>query len=59
MPDILENDKVRRRMPSLERRVSELQSGDMRVSLIGTVVDKQETRIVLDDGSYSGYGKAR
>lgn len=51
MPDILENDRVRRRMPSLERRVSELQSGDMRVSLIGTVIDKQETRIVLDDGS--------
>ncbi|UCD07338.1 MAG: replication protein RepA [Candidatus Aenigmatarchaeota archaeon] len=51
MPDIPENDRVRRRMPSLERKVSELQPGDMRVSLIGTVIDKQKARIVLDDGS--------
>ena len=51
MPENQESDRSMRRMPSVERRVSELKSSDMRVSLIGTVIDKQENRIVLDDGT--------
>lgn len=51
MPDAMESDRTRRRMPSVVRKVSDLKPADMRVSLIGTVIDKQENRIVLDDGS--------
>ncbi len=51
LPDSQENDRVKRRMPSVERKVSDLKPGDMRVSLIGTVIDKQGNRIVLDDGT--------
>jgi uncharacterized protein YdeI (BOF family) len=51
MPDNQESDRSRRRMPSVERRISEIRPGDMRVRLVGTVVDRQENRIVLDDGS--------
>jgi len=42
---------VKRRIPSVERRISEIMAEDMRVSLIGTVIDKQEENIVLDDGT--------
>ncbi len=42
---------VKRRIPSVERRVSEIMAEDMRVSLIGTVIDKQDDSIMLDDGT--------
>jgi len=42
---------VKRRIPSVERRISEIMAEDMRVSLIGTVIDKQEDSIILDDGT--------
>jgi len=51
MPENQESDRSMRRMPSVEKKVSELKNGDMRVSLIGTVIDKQENRIILDDGT--------
>lgn len=51
MPENQESDRSMRRLPSVEKRISELKNGDMRVSLIGTVIDKQENRIVLDDGT--------
>ncbi len=41
----------RRRLPSVFRRVSDIRPGDIRVSVIGTVIDKAEDGIVLDDGS--------
>ena len=41
----------RRRLPSVFRRVSEIRPEDMRVSLIGTVIDRAEDGIVLDDGT--------
>jgi hypothetical protein len=44
-------DSRARRMPSVEKRISGLGPGDMRVSITGTVVDMQGGRIVLDDGS--------
>jgi uncharacterized protein YdeI (BOF family) len=45
------NGFVRRRIPSVERRISDIMAEDMRVSLIGTVIDKQEESIILDDGT--------
>jgi len=42
---------VRRRIPSVERRISEIMAEDMRVSVIGTVIDKQDDSIMLDDGT--------
>jgi hypothetical protein len=42
---------VKRRIPSVERRISEIMAEDMRVSLVGTVIDKQEENIILDDGT--------
>ena len=42
---------VKRRIPSVDRRISEIMAEDMRVSLIGTVIDKQEESIILDDGT--------
>ncbi|MCX6814031.1 MAG: replication protein RepA [Candidatus Aenigmarchaeota archaeon] len=42
---------VKRRIPSVERRIAEIMAEDMRVSLIGTVIDKQEDSIILDDGT--------
>jgi uncharacterized protein YdeI (BOF family) len=42
---------VKRRIPSAERRISEIMAEDMRVSLIGSVIDKQEDSIILDDGT--------
>jgi len=42
---------VKRRIPSVERRISEIMAEDMRVSLIGTVIDKQDENIILDDGT--------
>lgn len=49
MPE--EQGNQRRRLPSLPRRVSELRASDMRVSVIGTVLDRAEDGLVLDDGT--------
>ncbi len=46
-----DNDRTRRRMPSVDKEISGLGPGDMRVRLTGTVVDAQGSRIVLDDGT--------
>jgi uncharacterized protein YdeI (BOF family) len=42
---------VKRRIPSVERRISDIMAEDMRVSLVGTIIDKQEDSIILDDGT--------
>ena len=41
----------RRRMHSAYRKVEEIQPQDIRVTVIGTVIDRAEDGIVLDDGS--------
>jgi hypothetical protein len=51
MPEESQDRPSVRRMPSLLRNVSEIGSGDMRVSLIGTVIDKQDNLAVIDDGT--------
>lgn len=51
MSENQESDRSMRRMPCVEKKVSEMKSGDMRVSITGTVIDRQGKRIVLDDGT--------
>jgi len=40
-----------KRMPSVDRKVSEIGEGDIRVSIIGTVIGGQDNRLVVDDGT--------
>lgn len=40
-----------KRMPAVERAVSDITPQDIRVRVTGTVLDKQGDRIVLDDGT--------
>ncbi len=41
-----------RRLPALSRKISEINpESDVRVRLIGKVIDKQDGTIVLDDGT--------
>lgn len=42
---------VRKRMPCVERKIAEITPTDMRVRVLGTVIDKGEEKIVLDDGT--------
>ncbi len=49
MPE--EEREFQRRFPSLERKISDVQPEDIRVSLLGTIVDKKEETIILDDGT--------
>jgi hypothetical protein len=51
MPEDSQDRASIRRMPSLLRNVSEISSEDMRVSLIGTVIDRQDNLAVIDDGT--------
>jgi len=44
-------EEFQRRLPSIFRRVADIKPVDMRISLIGTVIDKQDSVLVLDDGS--------
>jgi len=46
-----DGDDVRRRMPSIPRKVSDISQSDVRVSVMGTILDVSETGIVLDDGT--------
>ena len=40
-----------KRLPSFERRISEVSSKDIRVRIYGTIVDSQVDSITLDDGT--------
>jgi hypothetical protein len=40
-----------RMLPSVDRKVSEIKEDDMRVRVLGTVIDKTETSVVIDDGT--------
>jgi hypothetical protein len=44
-------DFFRRRIPCAERRVSEIRPDDVRVRVLGTVIDRDDTRVVVDDGT--------
>ncbi|NIO23306.1 MAG: replication protein RepA [Candidatus Aenigmarchaeota archaeon] len=51
MPETLEGFVSPRRLPSIGRRVSEIGKGDVRVRLLGTVIDRKDNVIVIDDGT--------
>ena len=41
----------RRRLPAVEKSIIDIKPDDLRVRLLGTVVDSKETNLVLDDGT--------
>lgn len=51
MPETLEGFVSPRRLPAHERRVTEIGKDDIRVRLLGTVIDASENVVVLDDGT--------
>lgn len=51
MPETLEGFVSPRRLPAHERRVAEIGKDDVRVRLLGTVIDSNENIVVLDDGT--------
>jgi uncharacterized protein YdeI (BOF family) len=51
MPETLEGFVSPRRLPAYEKKISEIDKNDMRVKLLGTVIDVRETLVVLDDGT--------
>ncbi|MBI4021120.1 MAG: replication protein RepA [Candidatus Aenigmarchaeota archaeon] len=44
-------EDFQRRLPSVEREVASIRPEDIRVSLVGMVIDKDGTSMVLDDGT--------
>lgn len=49
--DNRQNAALKKRLPAKEKLVSEILPNDIRVRILGTVIDKGEGSIVLDDGS--------
>jgi len=49
MPD--EKVPFPRRFPAIERKIAEIKPNDVRISILGTLIDKDENLIVIDDGS--------
>lgn len=41
----------KRRLPCIEKTVSEISEQDIRVSVIGAVIDNKDRRVVIDDGT--------
>ena len=40
-----------KRLPAIEKRISEISDKDIRVSIRGVVIDSEERTVVVDDGS--------
>lgn len=40
-----------RRLPSVERKISEIRPEDIRVRILGTIIDKKGNSVVIDDGT--------
>lgn len=51
MPENTEGFTQSRRVPAKDRKVSEISREDVRVRLLGTVIDRKDNVVVLDDGS--------
>jgi len=50
MPE--EGQEFQRRLASAEKKISDIKPDDIRVSVTGTVIDKQDDRVVvIDDGT--------
>lgn len=46
-----EDMKSMRRLPAIEKNISDISKEDVRISLLGTILDKKGQTIVLDDGT--------
>lgn len=42
---------LKKRLPAKEKLVSEIQQNDIRVRILGTVIDRNENSVFVDDGS--------
>lgn len=51
MPETLEGFVSPRRLPAFEKNVADISKDDVRVRLLGTVIDKKDNVVVLDDGT--------
>lgn len=51
MPEDIPEATIRKRAPAVDRKISEIKPTDARVRILGTVIDKQEDKIVVDDGT--------
>jgi len=51
MPETLEGFVSPRRMPAYEKKIAEISKNDIRVRLLGTVIDSRENIVVIDDGT--------
>lgn len=45
------DDDIRRRLPSVPRKASEIAQDDVRVSVTGIILDVSDSGIALDDGT--------
>ncbi|MFP4116463.1 MAG: hypothetical protein ACLFQ8_01840 [Candidatus Aenigmatarchaeota archaeon] len=46
-------DEERRRAPAIHKKIDSIEEEDIRVAIIGTLVDRGETKVVVDDGTGS------
>jgi hypothetical protein len=46
-----DGEDVRRRLPSVPRKISEIGQSDVRISVTGTIIGVSENGIILDDGT--------
>ncbi|MEE9323411.1 MAG: replication protein RepA [Candidatus Aenigmarchaeota archaeon] len=51
MPESLEGFVSPRRLPAYEKKVAEIGKDDIRVRLLGMVIDRKDNVVVLDDGT--------
>lgn len=49
--DSRQNTALKKRLPAKEKLVSEIQQNDIRVRILGTVIDRNDNSIMVDDGS--------
>ena len=47
----ISDERFQRRLPSVERKISGIRPEDVRVKILGTVIDKNGGRLVVDDGT--------
>ena len=51
MADDFSDNRFQRRMPSVERKISSIKAEDIRIRILGTILDKKDTHMVVDDGT--------
>jgi len=44
-------EDFKRRLPSVLKDIGEIRAEDLRISVIGTIIDQQQDSLVLDDGT--------